>query len=195
MPVVFLIGTLHSTAVHQQVERLLKGKASVISPATNCGNSLDVLKNIPGWIKQYNPDLVHISTGFEDVRSIYYGSDDRMVPRSFYKRNLFQIIDLIYGVSDKAVPMWATITPIDDDRLVEAKAKQRDWTAFNDDVLLYNREAAKICRRMKARVNDLYGTVLDNGAQALLAPNGYDLNGKGVTVVAQQVATSIESYL
>lgn len=192
---ILLVGAVHHPDVLSRVQKNLKDKAVIISPKDNCGNTLDVLRHMQEWIKTHDPDIVHITTGYEDLRSIYYGTYENMVPRSFYKRNLKQIFDRIFNLSDKAVPIWATVTPVNDDLVEKSKDKLRDWTYFSDDVEVYNKEAIKVCRKQQVKINDLYDAVNQAGGESLLAPNGYELNSKGINVVANTISATLESLL
>ena len=193
--VVLLIGSVHNKSLEMRVQRLLEDKACVYTPALSCGNTLDVLRNLEGWLKTYDPDVVHFMTGHEDLRSTFYGTYENMIPKAFYRRNMTQIIDFVFGFSDKAVPIWATITPVNDDWIVSDKSKVRDWTFFSDDVEVYNKEAMKLCRKMKVTVNDLYEVCTYNGVDPFLTQNGYELNGKGLSAVAKAIASQIENML
>jgi lysophospholipase L1-like esterase len=193
--IVMLIGDGSKLAYEKKVAGMLRERARVISPAVNCGNSLDVMRRMEFWLKEYNPDVVHFSTGVEDVRSLYYGTYENMVPRKFYKRNIRNIIEIVYAFSSKAIPIWSTITPVNDERVVVTKATVKDFTIFNDDVLDYNRDALKVCKQFKVVVNDLYESVEYSGSDSLLDASGYTLNAKGRDTVAKSIASQIENYL
>ena len=192
---VLLIGDYMKKHYEDKVREQLKDKAEVISPTENCGNTVDVMRNIEGWVKLYNPDIIHISCGFEDIRTVYYGSYDNIVPLKFYKRNVRNILEGIFMFSEKAVPLWATMTPINDERQGEAKAKTKDYSLFNEDVLNYNNAAQRVAKQYKVSVVDLFNTINYSNPDAYLNETGFLLNTKGADTTAKMIASHIENYL
>jgi len=195
LPTLLLISSAHQFALEAQVKAILRGKVNVVTPKENCGNTLDIMRKMPEWIKSYNPEIVHICTGFEDMRSMYYGTYEPLIPKSLYKRNTQQIIDFVFALSDKAVPIWATMTPVNDDWIEAHKSKVRDWTFFSDDVEVFNKEALRVCNKLNVKVNDLNTVLTKSGPDSFLERNGYELNTKGIAVVAQNIAFHAESLI
>ena len=192
---VLFIGDTPVASLMDRVSKKLKGKAELIVPASNCGNTVDVMKDLASWLKIHDPDVVYISTGYEDVRTIYYGSYQSMVPRNFYKLNLRGIFEFIYEFSDKAIPIWSTIPPVDDEKLTVDKASVRDYTFFNDDIIAYNKEAYKVCRKMNVMVADVNQFIDQSGTDAMLDKNGYSLNNNGRAALSNFIAQKIEGVL
>ena len=192
---VLLIGDFVKKRYQTRVMDMLSEKAEIISPMENCGNSMDVLRNMEGWIKKYDPDIVHVNTGFEDIRTLYYGSNENLLSKKAYERNVYNLLDMIYIFSEKAVPVWATITPINEEVLAAEKLKLKDFSIFADDITEYNSRALKACKRLKVTVNDLYTVVNYSGGNSLFDQNGIDFNRKGNESIARAVVTQIENFI
>jgi lysophospholipase L1-like esterase len=195
LPILLLVGSSQQSAIEVRVKELLKGRIQVFAPKECCGNTVDVMRKMPEWLKTFNPDIVHIATGAEDLRSMFYGSYEHLIPRRLFKRNVQHIIEFVYNLSDKAVPIWGLATPVNDDWVEAHKNKIRDWTYFSDDVDLFNREAIRICKKMKVKINDLNGALVIPGADAHLDKNGYELNAKGIKLVAASIASEVENMI
>jgi len=192
---ILVVGDYIKAGYLKRFETLIGNRAEVISPMENCGNSIDIVSNMEKWLEQYDPDVVLISSGFEDCRTIYYGSCENLVPKKYYAHNIKNILDFCYLFSTKAVPIWATATFISDDKHVAAKAKERDFTIFNDDVLEYNRAAITVCKKLKVPVVDLFNVMSYSNPDALVENDGYHLNVKGNDTIAKALADQVGNYL
>jgi lysophospholipase L1-like esterase len=192
---VLLIGDFVKKRYQTRVMDMLSEKAEIISPLDNCGSSMDVLRNMEGWIKKYDPDIVHVNAGFEDLRTIYYGSSENLVNKKTYERNVYNLLEMIYLFSEKAVPVWATITPINEEVLAAEKLKVKDFSIFADDITEYNAKALRACKKLKVTVNDLYTVVNYSGGNSLFDENGIDFNRKGNESIARAVVTQIENFI
>ena len=192
---VLLIGDYMKKHYEEKVREMLHEKADVFSPAENCGNTVDVMRSMPGWLKKYDPDIVYISCGFEDIRSVFYGSLDNLVPIKYYKRNVRNILEGVFMFSTKAVPLWATMTPINDERQGEAKSKTQDYSLFNDDVMNYNNAAQRVAKQYKVSIVDLYNALSISNPDSFLNETGFLLNGNGADATARMVAQHIDNYL
>lgn len=192
---VLLIGDFIKAGYQSRLEELMRGRAELISPVENCGTSVEVLRHLEKWLKQYDPDVVMVNCGFEDIRTLYYGTYETMVPLRHYERNVKNLLDMAYLFSSKVVPVWITTTMVQEDRHSAAKARIRDYSIFNDDVIEYNKTAVKLCRRQKVPVVDLYNAMALNSPDALLESDGYRLSAMGVEIMARAVYTQMENYL
>ena len=192
---VLLIGDYMKKYYEEQVRDLLKERAEVVWPTENCGNTIDVIRNMEGWVKKFDPDVIYIAAGFEDIRTVYYGSFDNMVPLKFYKRNVRNILEGVFMFSNRAIPIWACMTPINDEKQGEAKSKTKDYSIFNDDVIDYNAAAQKVAKQYKVSVVDLYSAIAYNNPDLYLNETGFLLNSKGAATTAKTIAQHIENYL
>src|SRR5262245_52010380 len=50
------------------VARPLEGRAVVVSPEPNGGDSANVLRNLDEWVIRQKPDLVHLNCGLHDLK-------------------------------------------------------------------------------------------------------------------------------
>lgn len=192
---ILIIGDYIKNSYVKKLAEIMADRAEIITPEENCGNSLDVLRQLEGWLKKYDPDLVAINTGFEDMRTIYYGSYENLVPPKLYSRNVKHILEYVYLFSSRAIPFWITTSPVEDEQHTTVKAKVRDYTVFNEDVLTYNRIAMKECRKFKVSVIDLYNHLSYSNLPAMVEADGYHLSAKGRDSAAKAIFGHIENYL
>ncbi len=193
---ILLLGDSAKAGYQKKVESLIAAKATIISPSENTGNSVNVLGQMEKWLKQYEPDVVLISTGFEDCRTIYYGSYENLVPEKFYVRNVKAILQATFIFPVKStIAVWATSTYVNDDRQVTAKAKERDYSIFNDDVLLFNDRATRQCKKLKVPIIDLYNVMANSSPDTCVEADGFRLTAKGNDVVARAIATQLDNFL
>jgi lysophospholipase L1-like esterase len=71
----------------------------------------------------------------------------------------------------------------------------RDWTFFADDVEQFNKETLRVCKKMKVKINDLHEVINRQGTDAHLERNGYELNAKGLNLIAQAIATEVQKVI
>ena len=68
LPVVVLVGDSIRMAYAPAVAERLKGKARVISPEENGGDSTNVLEHLDEWVIARKPAVVHFNAGLHDLK-------------------------------------------------------------------------------------------------------------------------------
>jgi hypothetical protein len=68
LPRVVLIGDSIRLGYAPRVAERLSGKAVVISPAENGGDSANVLAHLDEWVLRHKPDVVHLNCGLHDLK-------------------------------------------------------------------------------------------------------------------------------
>ena len=61
-------GRKHVDADEREVAARLKGKAVVVSPPENGGDSANVLAHLDEWVLKQKPDIVHLNCGLHDLK-------------------------------------------------------------------------------------------------------------------------------
>jgi hypothetical protein len=154
LPRVLLIGDSISIGYTLPVRDLLKGKANVHRPPTNCGPTTTGLKQIDKWLGDQRWDVIHFNWGLHDLK--YIGADgaslaDPKAPGSHhqatveqYEKNLRSLVARLKKTGAKLI--WCSTTP------VPPGAQGR---VVGDDVR-YNEVAARVMKENDVPTNDLY---------------------------------------
>src|SRR5215471_4322119 len=114
LPRVVLIGDSIRLGYAPRVAARLEGKAVVISPQENGGDSANVLAHLDEWVLRQKPDIVHLNCGLHDLKR--FKSDGHFqVELDRYAENLRRIVGRIRAGTDAAL-VFADTTPILDER-------------------------------------------------------------------------------
>ena len=184
LPKVVLVGDSIRLGYAPLVAKRLAGKAVVISPAPNGEDSGNVLRNLEEWVISERPAVVHVNAGLHDLK---VKDKTYQVPLAEYEKNLKTILERIQQ-GTKAKIIFATTTPIIDDRHAERKA---GFDRFEADVQKYNIAAASVMKQAGVPVNDLHKLVEDGGKDKLLLADGTHYTPQGYEMLAGIVADSI----
>jgi lysophospholipase L1-like esterase/dienelactone hydrolase len=184
-PRVLLLGDSIREGYAPLVAKKLEGKAFVVSPKENGGDTENTLKLLDAWLADGKPVVVHFNCGLHDLK---FGKKAmaHQVPVEKYDPNLRRIVERLR----KATPhvIFATTTPIIDDRHAARKA---DFDRFDKDVKAYNERAVKVMKELDVPVNDLNRIVLDGGAAELLGKDGTHYTPAGYDRLADAVADCV----
>lgn len=171
------------------VQAQLSGQATVTGPAGNGGNSRELLAEIEMRVIRHAPDLVHINCGLHDIKRAK-PCGPAAVSLDEYADNLRRIFTRLRNETD-AVLVWATTTPVNDER----HAAHKPFTRRLADVLAYNETASRIARESGLAANDLFAVVTTAGSDGLLLPDGVHFTVEGRRVLATAVADCIRRTL
>ena len=97
----------------------LAGKAAVVSPPANGGDSANVLAHLDEWVIREKPDVVHLNCGLHDLK-LARADGRHQVELDRYAANLRQIVARIRAGTDAAL-VFANTTPIVDERHAPAR--------------------------------------------------------------------------
>lgn len=167
LPRVLLIGDSISMGYTLQVRDLLKGKANVHRPPTNCGPTIKGLAELDQWLKVGGEgkkwDVIHFNWGLHDLK--YMGpkgqnladpkaETSRMqVPPAEYQKNLRELVKRLKKTGARLI--WRNTTP------VPKGARGR----VPGDSAKYNEIAAKIMKEEGVEIHDLYSFAQKNAAK------------------------------
>jgi hypothetical protein len=98
---VVLIGDSIRLGYAPRVIERLRGRAVVVSPPANGGDSSNVLAHLDEWVLRQQPDVVHLNCGLHDLkRSRADGGHQVEVDR--YAENLRRIVARIRGETPRS---------------------------------------------------------------------------------------------
>jgi lysophospholipase L1-like esterase len=175
------------------VAKKLEGKAVVVGPKANGGDSANVLKNLKAWAVAEKPDVVHFNCGIHDTKK------DRktgkfQVPPDQYEANLRKIVGTL-RTETKATVIFATTTPIIDDRAAKGRADAA-YELLDASTVEYNRIAARVMKELDVPVNDLRAACGDDAARGkLIGADGVHFTPDGRTRLGDAVAAFVSKYL
>lgn len=152
LPRVLLIGDSISIGYTVPVRTMLKGKANVHRPLTNCGPTSKGVRDLDLWLGDKNWDVIHFNFGLHDLKfmgpngeNLYDPKKGKpQVPVKDYALNLESIARRLKKTG--AVVIWRNTTP------VPPGAKGR----VVGDSKKYNDIAAKIMKKYNIPTHDMY---------------------------------------
>ncbi len=194
LPKVVLVGDSIRLSYAASVEKSLAGKATIISPKANGGDSSNVLRHLEAWVIEQQPAIVHFNCGIHDTKKFKAKGEFQVSPEQ-YETNLRSIVERVRAKTD-AVVLFATTTPILDDRAAKTRS-DRNYELLGASVEQYNAIARRVMRELRVPVNDLHAALAKNKqpVEALIGGDGVHLTETGRTLAGRQVAQFIGRYL
>ncbi|MDB4679469.1 MAG: SGNH/GDSL hydrolase family protein [Planctomycetaceae bacterium] len=196
LPKIVLIGDSIRLSYTASVVKELEGRAVVFSPKPNGQDSRNVLKNLDAWAIKQQPAIVHFNCGIHDTKKFKSTGKFQVSPEE-YETNLRKIVEQIRDKTD-AVVIFATSTPIIDDRAAKVRA-ERDYELLNASIEQYNAIAKKVMTDLKVPINDLNATLnapkAPETTETLIVADGVHLTSAGQIMLGQKVAHTIENHL
>ena len=196
LPRVLLIGDSISIGYTVGVRNLLKGKANVHRPLTNCGPTTRGLAQIEAWLKTGGEgkkwDIIHFNWGLHDLK--YMGKDGsnladpnskeshQQVPPAEYEKNIRKLVERLEKTAAKLI--WRNTTP------VPKGAKGR----VVGDSAKYNKIAAKIMEEKGIPTDDQYALCMER-LEKIQKPANVHFTPEGSQALAEQAVKAIEKAL
>ena len=196
LPRIVLVGDSIRLSYAPAVVKQLEGKAVVLSPKANGGDSSNLLKHLQQWVLREKPAVVHFNCGIHDTKKFRATGKFQVAPEQ-YEANLRKIVQRIREETG-AVVLFATTTPILDDRAADAR-RGRDYELLASSVEQYNAIAKKVMRELKVPVNDLHAALAKPEppltTETLLGNDGVHLTTAARELLGKQVATFVSKHL
>lgn len=192
LPRVLLIGDSISIGYTLPVREMLKGKANVHRPRTNCGPTTRGLAEIDNWLGDGKWDVIHFNWGLHDLK--YMGpqgqnladpkaaDSGQQVPIDEYEANLRKLVDRLRQTGAKLI--WRSTTPVPEGargRVVGDSAK-------------YNAVAKKIMDEHEIPIDDQYTFALGR-LKEIQKPADVHFTPEGSRELAKQAVAAIEKAL
>jgi lysophospholipase L1-like esterase len=190
-----LIGDSVRTGYQPDVFNNLIQKAQVWGPEDDQLNTIDILQNLPLWLRDNSFDVIHINSGLNDLRTIDYQVSDNLIPLEFYSKNVERIIKLINRYSPGSVIVWATTTPVIEKYYSEFHKNTQDFRMKNDDVIKYNEASIKVISRLGVALNDLYTYLMSGDPESIILEDGVHFNIYGTQLIAERIITVMEKII
>lgn len=196
LPRVLLIGDSISIGYTVGVRNLLKGKANVHRPLTNCGPTSRGLEQIESWLKTGGEgkkwDVIHFNWGLHDLKYMSKdgsnladpNSEDshQQVPPIEYEKNMRKLVERLQKTGAKLI--WRNTTP------VPKGAKGR----VVGDSAKYNKIAAKIMEEKGIPTDDQYSFCMER-LEKIQKPANVHFTPGGSKALAEQAVKAIEKAL
>ena len=192
LPRVLLIGDSISIGYTVPVREMLKGKANVHRPLTNCGPTTNGVAKLDEWLGDGKWDVIHFNFGLHDLK--YMGpngenlADPKLetsqpqVPLDEYAANLHEIVKRLKQTNAKLI--WRNTTPVPEG------AKGR----VVGDAKKYNDVALQIMRENDIPVDDQYAFCMERLKEIQLPANVH-FSPEGSKALAAQAVEAIEQAL
>jgi acyl-CoA thioesterase-1 len=189
LPRVLLIGDSISMGYTQPVRELLKGKANVHRPPTNCASTLVGLKSLEAWLGDEKWDVIHFNWGLHDLKyldekgALVAGDKGKQqVPLDEYEKNLRQLVQQLKKTGAKLI--WCTTTPVPEGAAGRVAG----------DEVKYNEAAARVMKENGVEINDLYAFAASK-LKDIQQPKNVHFTTEGSRQLAEVVAAKIEKAL
>lgn len=193
LPKVVLIGDSIRMSYAPTVAKKLEGKAVIVQSKANGGDSKNVLAKIVELAVAEKPDVVHFNCGIHDTKKDKT-TGTFQVPPEQYEANLRKIVETIRKET-KATVIFATTTPIVDDRAANGRAEAA-YELLDASTERYNAIALKVMKEMNVPVDDLRA-VAGNGEERgkLITQDGVHFTAAGQVKLGEAVAGFVEKHL
>lgn len=194
-PSVMLIGDSIRLSYAPIVTEHFKGRAAVISPAANGGDSGNVLKNLDRWLPQTPPKAILFNCGIHDTKK-FRSTGQFQVSAEQYAENLRKVVARLRAAEGTTV-LFATSTPIIDSRAARSRA-DRDYELLDASIQQYNEIARRIMQEMDVQILDLHAVLTESKSPTLpelIGDDGVHLTPAGRDLVGQKVAEFVGQQL
>lgn len=183
LPRVLLIGDSISMGYTLPVRELLRGKANVHRPPTNCSATSTGLQSLKAWLGNGPWEVIHFNFGLHDLKLPPEGI--RHATPETYEKNLRELVRRLQATGAKLI--WASTTPVPNGGVL---APNRRFGSVDQ----YNAIAEKVMRENGVAIDDLNAAITPSVAE-MQQPNDVHFKPEGSARLASYVAASISSAL
>lgn len=183
LPRVLLIGDSISIGYTLPTRELLKGKANVHRPPTNCSSTGFGLSQLTSWLGDKKWDVIHFNFGLHDAKLPPEGV--RHAPPDVYEKNLRALVKQMKTSGAKLI--FATTTPVPNGGYL---SPTRRFGSVDE----YNAIARKVMTENGVGIDDL-NTVAKPMMEKHGNPKDVHFAPEGYIVLAKAVSESIEAVL
>lgn len=179
LPRVLLLGDSISIGYTLPVRELLKGKANVHRPPTNCSSTGNALNQLDSWLGKGKWDLIHFNFGLHDAKLPPEGV--RHAPPAVYEKNLRELVKRLQATA--ATLVWASTTPVPNGGNL---SPTRRFGSIDE----YNAIARKVMAENGVKINDLNAEITPV-LSTTQNPNDVHYTSEGSAILAKAVAESV----
>ncbi len=181
VPKVLLAGDSISFGYGSLVQAILRNKFEVSNLPENGGTSANLLAHIDDWMVKPGYDIIHVNCGLHDI-AIECETRRHRAPLEQYRMNVEEIIRRLKDETS-AIIVWATTTPVIDERHTARKGFDR----HEQDVSVYNEAARRIMLKLNVPINDLHRVIEDAKKEICIGPDGVHMTETGYALLAKAV--------
>jgi lysophospholipase L1-like esterase len=193
LPKIVLLGDSIRMSYTPYVTKELASKAVIVSNKANGGDSAKEVAQLTQWAIKEQPDIVHFNAGIHDIKKFKKTGKYQVSPEQ-YAANLRTIVERLRKET-KAVVIFATTTPIIDDRAAKTREKV-EYELLDASTVEYNGIARQVMEEFKVPVNDLRAALGDADEQRkLISADGVHFSPAGVNKLGAAVVTAINERL
>lgn len=193
LPNVLIIGDSISLGYTPILQELLKGKATVVHPKANCGDTRRGLQELAGWLGDTRWDVIHFNWGLHDLcyrdpAATQPGSRDKVhgvisVPPELYEKNLEELVGRLEKTGAKLIWASTTIVPEGEPGRVAG------------DEVKYNEIAARVMRKHNIPIDDLHAVSKGLPTTLFAGPGNVHYTKDGYQHLAEAVVKAITPCL
>lgn len=193
LPNVLILGDSISIGYTRQVREGFKGRANVVRPKANCGDTRIGLANIDKWLGDTKWDVIHFNWGLWDLcyrnpESKTQGNRDKAkgtlsVPIPDYEKNLETLVGRLKETG--ATLIWASTTLV----------PEGEVGRIAGDEVRYNAAAARIMEKHGVLIDDLHALTETFGPEMFSGPGDVHYTSGGSAKLAAQVVSEISNAL
>jgi len=193
LPNVLILGDSISIGYTRQVREALNGKANVIRPNANCGDTRHGLAQIETWLGEVKWQVIHFNWGLHDLcyrnpELKTPGQRDKVkgtlsVPLAEYEKNLETLVERLKQTGARLIFANTTLVP-------EGEAGR-----FPGDEVKYNAAAQRIMEKCGVPINDLHATTQAFQPAMFAGTGNVHFSAQGSAKLAGQVVAQIAAAL
>lgn len=191
---ILLLGDSIRMSYQGEVRRQLNGAARVLFPAENGAHSTNLLLNLYDWAIRPHYDVIHVNAGLWDCRKVVPGGPENVTAPDAYRANVRAILTVLRRETD-ATLIWASTTPVVQERLDAIRTLRDDCGRVNADIPVYNAIAAGEAAALGVPVNDLHAAVMAGGPESMICADGVHYTDAGAARLGEIVADFIRKEL
>jgi isoamyl acetate esterase len=184
-PTALLIGDSICMGYRPLVKQRLEDKVEIIGVEDNGGDSSNLLKNLDEWMINRKVNLIHFNCGLHDLK-VDPKNGDYQQPLDVYKDNLTKIIQRLQNEA-KAKLVWATLTPVIDERHNAVK----EFYRHERDAEAYNKVATAIMKEAGIVIDDLFSSIMSDDIEICLMPDGVHMTEHGNKLLTETVSKCV----
>lgn len=193
LPKVLILGDSISMGYTNMVRDGLKGKANVVRPKDNCGDTVIGLEKLDAWLGDRDWDVIHFNWGLWDLcyrnpKLGKAGNRDKVngkisVTPEDYEKNLDQLVTKLKATG--ATLIWASTTFV----------PEGESGRHAGDEVKYNEVAARVMGKHGVAINDLHALSASFKPEMFVRPGDVHYTAAGSQKLADQVVTKISGVL
>ena len=189
LPRVLIIGDSISIGYTVPVRELLKGKANLHRPLTNCGPTKRGIEEIENWLGDGSWDVIHFNWGLHDIvhmteqgERVNPPQGQHQVRADQYEQNLDSLVKRLAQTGAKLI--WCATTPVP------------EGASFRNpgDEIEYNAIAQKVMDAHDIPTHDLYTYAMER-LDDIQLPANVHFSKEGSAILAESVARHILDIL